>query len=250
VLELLGLRHSDQSSSFSGYRLAFASGPATGSSSSSDLNLAVRSRKPVVTQQSVDQMTDVSIGGPRKLSPPASIGSSSDPNCRARAAGTTGTLSSSPILPPPSTYPSPSPKPPHQRHRQSDEITGRLSSPLGSSEDYSTGVPSTSGLTNQDETTVTSPLPLSHRCTSDEGSRSAKDRQHSSRTSSNRERGTHHGADNVSRSPPSETIENTHSRAFDYADPRAIFADEETPPCCLRPGSQSGESLKTCESSE
>jgi hypothetical protein len=34
----------------------------------------------------------------------------------------------------------------------------------------------------------------------------------------------------VSRSPPSETIENTHSRPFDYADPRAMFVDEETPP--------------------
>jgi hypothetical protein len=43
--------HSDQSSSSGGYRLAFASGSATGSSSSSGLNLAVRSRKPVVTQR-------------------------------------------------------------------------------------------------------------------------------------------------------------------------------------------------------
>jgi hypothetical protein len=249
VLELLGLRHSDQSSSFSGYRLAFASGPATGSSSSSDLNLAASSRKPVVTQQSVGQMTDVSIGGPRKLSPPASIGSSSDSNCRARAAGTTGTLSSSPIPPPPSTTHHHLPNP-HQRHRQSDEITGRLSSSLGSSEDYSTGVPSTSGLTNQDETTATSPLPLSHRCTSDEGSRSAKHRQHSSRTSSTE---SVVPTTRLTTCPdplhpkPSKTPTHEHSTTRTH---ELYFADEETPPCCLRPGSQSGESLKTCESSE
>ena len=222
--------HSDQSSSSGGYRLAFASGSATGSSSGSDLNLAVRPRKSVVTQQSVGQMFDISIGGPRKLSPPASIGSSSDSNYRTRTASTPGTLSSSPVPPPLSTYPSPSPKRPHQRHRQNDEITGRLSSPLGSSEGYSTGVPSTFGLTNQDETTATSSLPSSHRRTSDEGSASAKDRQHPSRASSDRERGTRREADNVSRSPPSETIENAHSRTFDYADPRAIFVDDETPP--------------------
>jgi len=222
--------HSDRSSSSGGYRLAFASGSATGSSSGSDLNLAVRTHKSVVTQQSVGQMTDISIGGPRKLSPPASIGSSSDSNYRARTTSTPGTLSSSPVPPPLSTYPSPSPKRPHQRHRQSDETTGRFSSPLGSSEDYSTGIPSTFGLTNQDETTATSSLPPSHRRTSDEGSASAKDRQHSSRASSDRGCGTRHRTDNVSRSPPSETIENIHSRTFDYADPRVIFFDDETPP--------------------
>ena len=219
--------HSDRSSSSGGYRLSFASGSVTGSSSSSDLN-AVRPRKPVVAQPSVGQMTDASVGGSRKLSPPASIGSSSDSNYGARTASTPGTLSSSPVPPPPSTYPSPSSKRPH-RHRQTDEITGRLSSPLGSSEDYSTGVPSTFGLANQDETTATSSLPSSHRRTSDEGSASTKDRQHLSRAPFDRECGTRHRADNVSRSPPSEII-NTHLRTFDYADPRAIFDDDETPP--------------------
>ena len=221
--------HSDRSSSSGNYGLALASGSATGSSSSSDLNLAARLRKSSVTQQSESQMTDVSIGGARKLSPPTSIGSS-DSNYRVRTTSTPGTLSSSPAPPPPSTYPSPSPKRPHQRHRQSDEITGRLSSPLGSSEEYSTGVLSTFGIANQGETTATSSLPSSHRRTSDEGSASAKDHQHSSRASSDRECGTHHEADNVTRSPPSETIGNTHSRPFDYADPRTIFVDEETPP--------------------
>jgi len=59
---------------------------------------------------------------------------------------------------------------------------------------------------------------------------SAKDRHHSSRASSDRECGTRHEVDSISRSPPSGTIENTHSRPFDYADPRAMFVDEESPP--------------------
>ena len=222
--------HSDRSSSPGDYPLAFASGSATGSSSGSDLNPAVRPRKSVMTQQSESQMTDVSIGGHRKLSPPASIGSSSDSNYRARTASTPGTLSSSPAPPPPSTYPSPSPKRLHQRHRQSEEVTGRLSSPLGSSEGYSTGALSTFGLANQGETTAASSLLSSHNRTSDEGSASAKDREHSPRAPSDRESGARHDADSVSRSPPSETIENTRSRPFDYADPRAIFDDDETPP--------------------
>lgn len=220
--------HSDQSSSSGDYRLAFASGSATGSSSGSDLNLAAHLRKSVVTQQSESQMTDVSIGGVRKLSPPASIGSSSDSNYRVRTSSTPETLSSSPAPPPPSTYPSPSSKRPH-RHRQGDEPTGRLSSPLGSSEDYSTGAPSVFGLANQGETTTASSLPSSHKRTSDEGSASTKDRQRSSR-SSDRECGIRHEADNASRSQPSETVKNTHTRPFDYADPRAIFFDDESPP--------------------
>jgi len=214
--------NSDRSSSSGDYGLAFASGSATGSSSSSDLNLAARSRKPVVTQQLESQVADVSIGGARKLSPPTSIGSSSESNYRARTASTPGTLSSSPAPPPPSTYPSPSPKRPHHRHRQSDETTGRLSSPLGSSEDYSTGGLSVFGLANQGETTAASSLPSSHKRTSDEESASTKDRQHPSRS--------RHEADNTPRSQPSETIENTHPRPFDYADPRAMFVDEDTPP--------------------
>ena len=208
---------SDQSSSSGDYRLAFASGSATGSSSSSDLNLAARLRKSVVTQQS----EGVSTGGVRKLSPPTSIGSSSDSNYRARTASTPGTLSSSPVPPPPSTYPSPSPKRPHHRHRQSDETTGRLSSPLGSSEDYSTGALSVFDLPAQGEITAASSLPSSRKRTSDEGSASAKDRQHPSRSS-------RHEANSAFRSQ--ETIENTRPRPFDYADPRAMFADEETPP--------------------
>ena len=221
--------HSDQSSSSGDYRLAFASGSATGSSSSSDLNLAAHLRKPVVTQQPESQVTNVSIGAARKLSPPTSIGSSSDSNYRARTASTPGTLSSSPAPPPPSTYPSPSPKRPH-RHHQGDQTTGRLSSPLGSSEDYSTGAPSVFGLANQDETTATSSLPSSHKRTSNEGSASTKDRQPSSRSSSDRECGVRHGAGISCRSQPSETVKNAHIRPFDYADPRAIFFDEESPP--------------------
>ncbi|KAF9652060.1 hypothetical protein BDM02DRAFT_3109842 [Thelephora ganbajun] len=221
--------HSDRSSSSGDYRHAFASGSATGSSSGSDLNLATSIRKSVVTQQSESQMANTSTSGARKLSPPASIGSL-DSNYRTRMTSTPGTLSSSPAPPPPSTYPSPSPKRPYQRHRQSDEVTGRLSSPLASSEDYSTGGLSTFGLANQGGTTAVSSLPSSHKRTSDEGSASAKDRQHSSRASSERECGIRHNVDNVSRSPPSEAIENTHSRPFDYADPRAMFVDDETPP--------------------
>ena len=199
---------SDQSSSSGNYRLAFASGSGTGSSSGSDLNLAASLRKSVVTQQSESQMTDISTGGARKMSPPASIGSS-DSNYRTRTASTPGTLSSSPAPPP---------------------LTGRLSSPLGSSEDYSTGVLSTFGLPNQGETTAASSLPSSHKRTSDEGSTSAKDRQDSSRASSERRRGTLHEVHNVPRSLPSETVKSTHARPFDYADPRAMFPDDETPP--------------------
>jgi len=222
--------HSDQSSASGNYRLAFASGSGTGSSFGSDLNLAASLRKPVVTQQSESQMTDISTCGARKLSPPTSIGSL-DSNYRARTASTPGTLSSSPAPPPPpSTYPSPSSKRPHQRHSQSGEITGRLSSPLGSSEDYSTGALSTFGLQNQGQTTAASSLPSSRKRTSDEGSASAKDRQNSSRASSERGHGTLHEADNMSRSLPSETAKNTHARPFDYADPRAMFPDDETPP--------------------
>lgn len=220
--------HSDRSSSSGDSCLA--SGSVTGSTSGSDLNPAARPHKSVATQQSESQMTGISTSGPRNLSPPASIGSSSDSNCQARTTSTPGTLSSSPAPPPPSTYPSPSPKRLHQRHRQSDEITGRFSSPLGSSEDYSTGVPSTLDLANQGETTATSSLPSSHGRTSDDGSASTKDRQHPSRASSDRDYGTHHEAHNVSRSPPSDTTGNTRSRPFDYADPRAIFFDDETPP--------------------
>jgi len=214
--------HSDRSSSSGDYHLAFASGSATGSSSSSDLNLAARSRKPVATQQSENQVADVSISGVRKLSPPTSIGSSSESNYRARTASTPGPLSSSPAPPPPSTYPSPSPKRPHHRHRQSDETTGRLSSPLGSSEDYSTGGLSVFGLANQGETTAATSLPSSHKRTSDGESASTKDCQHPSRS--------RHESGNAPRSQPPETIENTHPRPFDYADPRAMFVDEETPP--------------------
>jgi protein tyrosine phosphatase len=221
--------HSDRSSSSGDYH-AFASGSATGSSSGSDLNLAARLRKSVETQQLESQMTNVSVGAIRKLSPPTSVGSSSGSNYRARTTSTPGTLSSSPAPPPLSTYPSPSPKRPNHRHRQSDETTGRLSSPLGSSEGYSTGGLSVFGLPNRDETTAPSSLPSSHKRTSDEGSASAKERQHSSRSSSDRECGIRREADNVSRSPPSGTIEKTHSRPFDYADPREIFVDEETPP--------------------
>ena len=220
--------HSDRSSSSGDYRLAFASGSATGSSSSSDLNLPAHLRKSVATQQSESQMADVSTGAVRRLSPPTSIGSSSDSNYRARTASTPGTLSSSPAPPPPSTYPSPSPKRPHHRHRQTNEITGRLSSPLGSSEDYSTGPPSVFGLANRDETTAVSSHPSSHKRTSDEGS--AKVRQHSSRSSSDRDWGTRHEVGNTSRSQQVETIGNNHPRPFDYADPRAMFVDEETPP--------------------
>lgn len=221
---------SDKSSSSGDYASGSAVGSATGSSPSSDLNLAARPRKSVVRQQLESQMTDTSIGGLRKSSPPVSISSSSDLNCRARTANTPENLSSSPA-PPPSTYPSPSPKRSHQRHRGSNEVTGRLSSPLGSSEDCSTGVLSTFGLANQGETTAASSLHSSHRRTSDEGSASAKDLQPSSRASSERGCGAHHETDNVSGSPPSETIQNAHSRPFDYADPRAMFVDDdETPP--------------------
>jgi len=222
--------HSDQSSSSGDYPLAFASGSATGSSSGSDLNLAAHLHKPVVTKQSENQMTDVSTSGSRKLSPPTSIGSS-DSNYLARTASTHGTLSSSPAPPPLSAYPSPSPKR-HHRHRQSNEAMGRLSSPLASSEDYSAGDLSLFGLAGRDETTAASSLPSSHKRTNNEGSMSAKDRQHSSRASSDRGCGTRHKVDNVSvsRSSPSGTIENTHSRPFDYADPRAMFVDEDSPP--------------------
>ena len=219
--------HSDRSSSSGDSCLA--SGSATGSTSGSDPNPAARPRRSVATQQSESQMSGISISGPRKSSPPASIGSSSDSNYRARTANTPGTLSSSPVPPPPSTYPSPAPKRPHQRHRQS-EVTGRLSSPLGSSGDYSTGVASTFGLANQGETTGNSSLPSSHGRTSDKGSALAEDGQNSSRASSDRDCGTRREADNVSRFPPSETIGNTRLRPFDYADPRAIFFDDETPP--------------------
>lgn len=222
---------SDKSSSSGDYASGSAVGSTTGSSPSSDLNLAARPRKSVVTQQLENRMTDTSIGGLRKPSPPVSIGSSSDSNCRARTASTSGTLSSSPAPPPPSTYPSPSPKRSHQRHRGSNEVTGRLSSPLGSSEDCSTGVLSTFGLANQGETTAASSLHSSHGRTSDEGSASSKDVQPSSRASSERGCSAHHETDNVSGSPPSETIQNAHSRPFDYADPRAMFVDDdETPP--------------------
>lgn len=220
--------HSDRSSSPGGYRLAFASGSATGSSSGSDLNLAATIRRPAATQQSEIQMTDTSTSGSRKSSPPALV-DPSDSNYRVRGVSTPGTLSSSPAPPPPSTYPSPTPKRSHQRHRQSDEFTGRLSSPLGSSEGSSVGCLSTFGLTNQGDTTVASSLPSSHQRTSDEGSASTKD-QHSSRASSDRECGIPHEAYGVSRSPPSEIIEKPHPRPFDYADPRVMFFDDETPP--------------------
>ena len=220
--------NSDRSSSPGGYRLAFASGSATGSSSGSDLNLAASVRNSAVTQRSECQTSDTSTGGSRKSSPPALI-DSSDSNYRARVASTPGILSSSPAPPPPSTYPSPTPKRPHQRHRQSEEITGRLSSPLGSSEGSSVGCVSAFGLTNQGDTTAASSLPSSHRRTSDEGSASAKD-QRSSRASSERECGVPHEADRVSRSPPSDAIEKPHPRPFDYADPRVMFFDDETPP--------------------
>lgn len=220
--------HSDRSSSPGGYHLAFASGSATGSSSGSDLNLAASVRKSAMTQQPESQITDTSTVGSQKSLPPALVGSS-DTTYRARATSTTGTLSSSPAPPPPSTYPSPTPKRPHQRHRQSDESTGRLSSPLGSSEGSSAGCVSAFGLPNQGDTTAASSLPSSHRRTSDEGSASAKDR-HSSRASSDRECGVPHEIDSMSRSPPSETIEKLHPRPFDYADPRVMFFDDETPP--------------------
>ena len=196
--------HSDRSSSPGGYHLAFASGSATGSSSGSDLNLSASVRKSAEVRHTENQSTT-------------------------RAMSIPGTLSSSPAPPPPSTYPSPTPKRPHQRHRQSDQITGRLSSPLGSSEGSSASCLSAFGLTNQGDITVPSSLPSSHQRTSDEGSASAKDR-HSSRASSDRECGVPHGADGVSRSPPSEMIEKPHPRPFDYADPRAMFFDDETPP--------------------
>lgn len=222
---------SDKSSSSGDYASGSAIGSTTGSSPGSNLNLAARPRKSVVTQQLESQMTDASIGGLRKPSPPVSIGSSSDSNCRARTASTPGTLSSSPVPPPPSTYPSPSPKRSHQRRRERNEVTGRLSSPLGSSEDCSTGVLSTFDLANQGETTTASSLHSSHRRTSDERSASTKDLQPSSRASSERGCSAHHEADNVSGSPPSQTIENAHSRPFDYADPRTMFVDDdETPP--------------------
>ena len=219
---------SDRSSSPGGYHLAFASGSATGSSSGSDLNLAVSARQSAVMQQSESQMTDTSTDGSRKSSRLALM-DSSDSNYRVRAARTPGTLSSSPAPPPPSTYPSPTPKRPHQRHRQSDEITGRLSSPLGSSEGSSAGCVSAFGLINQGDTTAASSLPSSHQRTSDEGSMLAKDQQ-SSRASSDRDCGVPHEADGVSRSPPSETLEQLHPRPFDYADPRVMFFDDETPP--------------------
>lgn len=224
------VRHSrsDRSSSPCGYNLAFASGSATGSSSGSDLNLAANVHNSAMAQQSESQTTHISTSGSRKLSPPAST--DSDSNYRVRMASTPGTLSSSPGPPPPSNYPSPVPKRPPQRHRQSDEITGRLSSPLGSSEGSSAGGVSTFGLINQGDTTAVSSLPSSHQRSGDEGSAPGKDRQHSSRTSSDRECGVPHDADTVSRSPPSETIEKPHSRPFDYADPRVIFYDDETPP--------------------
>ena len=215
--------HSDRSSSLGGYRLAFASGSATGSSPGSDHH-----RKSVVTQQSENQITHTSTGGSRKLSPPTSIGSGS--SYRARTASTPGTLSSSPAPPPPSTYPSPTPKRSPQRHRQSDGTSGRLSSPLGSSEGYSAGGVSAFSLVNQGDTTATSSLPSSHPRSIDQGSTSAKDHQRSSRASSDREYGVPHETDSVSRSPPSETIEKPHPRPFDYADPRAMFVDDETPP--------------------
>ena len=213
--------HSDRSSSSGDYLLAFASGSATGSSSTTDLHLIASTRKSVVMRQ---QESQTSTGGARKLSPPVSIGSS-DSNYRSRTASTPGTLSSSPAPPPPSTYPSPTPKRPHQFHRQSDEATGRLPSPLGSSGGSSAGGVSAFGRTNQGDTTAASSLPSSRKRTSDEGSASAKDRQHSSRASSD----IPHEVDSVSASPPSETIKKPHSRAFDYADPRAMF-DDESPP--------------------
>ena len=77
----------------------------------------------VATQQSESQMADLSAGAVRRLSPPTSIGSSLDSNYRERTASPPGTLSSSPAPPPPST-------------------------PLGSSEDYSTGPLSVFGLAN------------------------------------------------------------------------------------------------------
>jgi tyrosine-protein phosphatase 2/3 len=220
--------HSDRSSSPGGYRLAFASGSANGSSSGSDLNLAAGVRRSAVTRQSESQMTDTSTGGSRKSSPPALVGSS-DSNYRVRGTSIPGTLSSSPAPPPSSTYPSPTPKRSHQRHRKSEEFTGRLSSPLGSSEGSSAGCLSAFGLINQGDTTVASSLPSSRQRTSDEGSASAKD-QHSSMASSDRECGIPHEAEGVSRSPPSETIEKPHPRPFDYADPRVMFFDDETPP--------------------
>lgn len=221
---------SDRSSSPGGYHLAFASGSATGSSSSSRFNLAISVRKSVVTEQSESQMTDSSTSGSRKSSPPVLIGSSNS-NHRVRTTSTPGTLSSSPAPPPPSTYPSPTPKTkrPHQRHRQSNGIMGRLSSPLGTSEGSSAGCVSSFGLANQGITTAASSLPSSHQRTSDEGSASAKD-HHSSGASSDREGGVPYEAGTVSRSPPSETIEQLHPRPFDYADPRAMFFDDETPP--------------------
>ena len=215
--------HSDRSSSPSGYLLALASGSATGSTSGSDLNLAA-SVGGSVTHQSESRLSTIPT---RKLSPPASIGSS-DLNCRVGTASTPGTLSSSPI--PPSTYPSPTPKRLAQRHRKSDEITGRLSSPLGSSEGSSVGGVSAFGLTNRGDTTAASSLLSSHQRTSDEGSVSAKDHQRLSQASSDRECGVSHEADRGSRSPPSKTIGKPHPRPFDYADPRVMFVDDETPP--------------------
>ena len=149
-------------------------------------------------------------------------------NYRERTASPPGTLSSSLAPPPPSTYLLPSPKCPHHRHHQTNEITGRLSSPLGSSEDYSTGPLSVFGLANRDETMAVSSHPLSHKRTSDEGS--AKVCQHSSRSSSDRDCGTHHEVGNTSRSQQVKTIGNNHPQPFDYADPQVMFDDNETPP--------------------